>query len=60
LEVVEALKDEGKARIAFQTWHKKEGKNRLVTAMVADWDWVLRAETNELRGNERFTVILLP
>jgi hypothetical protein len=60
LEMVEALKDDGEVRIAFQTWHKKEGKNRLVTAMDAEWGWKLRAETNELRASEKFTVILLP
>jgi hypothetical protein len=60
LEVLESLREDGKARIAFQTWHKKEGRHRLVTAMGADWDWVLRAETTELGANEKFTVILLP
>ena len=49
-KVVEALKEDGEARMAFQTWHTKEGKHRLVTAMDADWDWVLRAETNELNA----------
>jgi hypothetical protein len=59
MEVIEALKDDGEVRIAFQTWHKKEGKNRLVTAMDAAWDWMLRAETNDLRASEKFTLILL-
>jgi hypothetical protein len=27
--------------------------------MGPDWDWVLRAETNELQAGEQFTVILL-
>jgi hypothetical protein len=58
-EVVKSLKDDGEARIAIQTWHKKEGKNRLVTAMNAEWDWKLRAETNQLLPSERFTVELL-
>jgi hypothetical protein len=59
LEVVESLKDDGEARIALQTWHKKEDKNRLVTAMDVNWDWKLRAETNELRASEKFTVTLI-
>jgi len=59
-EVVDSLEADGETRIALQTWHKKDGKNRLVTAMTAEWDWKLRAETNELRASEKFTVILLP
>ena len=38
LEVVELLKNEGEVNIAFQTWHEKDGKNRLVTAMDAVWE----------------------
>jgi hypothetical protein len=53
-EVVESLIDNGEVNIALQTWH-----NRLVTAMDAEWDWKLRAETNELRASEIFTLILL-
>ena len=59
LEVVELLRDEDEVNVAFQTWHEKDDKNRLVTAMGGDWDWVLRAETNELRASEKFTLILL-
>jgi hypothetical protein len=59
-EVINSLKDDGEVRIALQTWHKKDGRNRLVTAMDAEWDWKLRAETNELRDSEEFIAILLP
>jgi hypothetical protein len=59
-DVVESLESDGKARMAFETYHEKDGKNRLVTAMGTDWDWVLRAETNELGAYERFTVLSLP
>jgi hypothetical protein len=45
--------------IAIQTYHKKGGKNRYVTAMDSAWDWVLRGETNELRASERFTLLCL-
>ncbi len=60
LKMVQSLKDDGEVRIALQTWHEKEGEHRLVTAMDAEWGWKLRAETNELRASEKFTVILLP
>jgi hypothetical protein len=60
LEVIELLRNDGQATVAFQTWHTKEGKNRLVTAMDAGWDWILRAETNELKASEKFTMMLLP
>jgi hypothetical protein len=45
--------------VALQTYHKKDGKNRYVTAMDSAWDWVLRGETNELRASERFTLLCL-
>jgi hypothetical protein len=48
LDVVELLQDDGEVRIALQTYHEKDGKHRLATAMDADWDWVIRAETNAL------------
>jgi len=60
LEVVESLQSDGEVTVAFQTWHTKEGKGRLVTAMDAGWDWILRAETAELLTSEKFTMILLP
>ncbi len=59
-EVIESLQDDGEVRVAFQTWHTKEDKNRLVTAMDVGWDCVLRAETNELLASEVFTMTLLP
>jgi len=45
--------------VALQTYHKKDGKNRYVTAMDSAWDWVLRGETNELRASEKFTLLCL-
>ena len=45
--------------VALQTYHKKDGKNRYVTAMDSGWDWVLRGETNELRASEKFTLLCL-
>ena len=59
-EVIESLRKDGEATVAFQTWHTTEGKNRLVTAMDAGWEWALRAETTELLASEKFTMILLP
>jgi hypothetical protein len=59
VEVIQSLKDEGEVSVAFQTWHEKDGNHRLVTAMGADWDWVLRAETNELKASEKFALVLL-
>jgi hypothetical protein len=58
-KVVQSLKDEGEVRIALQTFHTKDGKHRLVTAMDGDWDWVPRGETNELGASEKFTAILI-
>ena len=64
-EVVKSLEDSGKARVAFQTWHQKEDRHRLVTAMDDKWTeikelhWVLRAETNVLGSSEKFAVELL-
>jgi hypothetical protein len=45
--------------VALQTYHKKDGKNRYVTAMGSDRGWVLRGETNELRASEKFTLLCL-
>ena len=59
-EVIESLQNDGEVEVAFQTWHTKEGKGRLVTAMDAGWEWVLRAETSELLASEKLTMILLP
>ena len=59
-EVIQSLKDDREVTVAFQTWHTKEGKHRLVTAMDEPWHWVLRAETTELGASEEFTMILLP
>ena len=64
-EVVQSLEEDGEARVAFQTWHTKDGKHRLVTAMDDTWipdpkfHWVLRAETNVLGASEKFTLELL-
>jgi hypothetical protein len=46
-------------KVAIQTYHKKDGKNRYVTAMDSGWDWILRGETNELRACEEFTLLCL-
>jgi hypothetical protein len=59
LEVIDALKKDREVEVAFQTYHMKDDKHRLVTAMDIDWDWVLRAETNELGPSEMFTMTLL-
>jgi len=64
-EVVESLKDSGRARVAFQTWHQKEDRHRLVTAMDDTWTdveelhWVLRAETTKRGDSAKFTLELL-
>lgn len=58
-KIINSLKEDGEIKVAFQTWHEKDGKKRLVTAMDASWDWKLRAETNELKASEIFTLILL-
>jgi len=50
---------QGEVSLAFQTVHEKDGKNRFVTAMGQDADWVLRAETTVLDRYEKFTVINL-
>jgi hypothetical protein len=42
-------------RVAFQTWHTKDGKNRVVSAMGEDKDWILMAETNVIDAYEKFT-----
>jgi hypothetical protein len=64
-EAVKSLKDSSKTRVAFQTWHQKEDRHRLVTAMDDTWTeieeshWVLRAETNVLEASEKFAIELL-
>jgi hypothetical protein len=57
--MIQSLKAGDEIKIALGTWHEKDGKQRLVTAMNEEWDWILRAETNDLLASEIFTVILL-
>ena len=62
LEVINSLKKGGETLVAFQTFHTKDGKHRLVTAMDGNWSepWILRAETTVLGASEKFTLVLLP
>ena len=61
-DVIQSLQQGHQVTVAFQTWHTKEGKNRLVTAMDAGWElpWILRAETNQLLASEIFTMTSAP
>lgn len=43
--------------LALQTCRKREDKNRYVTAMGADRDWMLRAETSDRLAWEEFTLL---
>jgi hypothetical protein len=43
--------------MALQTFHQKDGKNRFVSAMGWDYDWVLYGETIVLDDYEKFTII---
>jgi hypothetical protein len=58
-KMIQSLKSSGTIKIALGTYHEKDGKQRLVTAMNEEWDWILRAETNALFASEIYTVILL-
>ncbi len=49
-EVIESLRNDGEATVAFQTWHTTEGKNRLVTAMDAGWDWIAQGRDHRTAG----------
>ena len=61
-DAIRSLRKDGQIRVAFKTWHEKEGWHRLVTAMDGSWrePWVLRAETNELYSSEIFIITLIP
>ena len=55
LACLDALKlfGQGESNIALRTYH-----GRYVTAMDSGYDWKLRAQTQELKDWEKFTVIL--
>lgn len=44
-------------KVAFKTFHTKDGKHRYVSAMGADRDWILMAETTERGDFEIFTLV---
>lgn len=51
-KVSHRLRRDEEVKIALKTAH-----NRYVTAMDNKWDWIIRAEAEEIQASEKFTVI---